>query len=158
MTRAELPALQAQLVAERQRLSEVVSEIEALRTLLAQRQPSRIELMAAAGYLHNFYNGIENCLSRVAHGVDESIPTGVESHRVLIDQMSAPLQGLRPALLDRRLAARIDEYRRFRHAFRHMYFFDLDWERVRPLLERVVSLNADFSVALEALLTSLATV
>jgi hypothetical protein len=152
MTRAELPVLRAQLLAERQRVRDVVAQITALRATIGDRPPGVVELMAAAGFLHNVYNGIENCMLRLAHGIDESIPTGADSHRLLVDQMSAPVQGIRPELLPRGLVPRLDEYRRFRHAFRHMYFFDLDWARLRPLVDGVEPLVDDFESALESLL------
>ena len=111
--------------------------------------------MAAAAYLHNLYNAIENCLVRVAHAVDESVPDSPDWHRILLDQMTAAIDGLRPALLGRLLAARLDEYRRFRHAFRHTYFFDLDWQRVRPLLAGTRALCDDVSRALDVLMLAL---
>jgi hypothetical protein len=155
MTRAELPVLRAQLSAERSRITIVVDEIAALLALVGEREPSRVELMAAAGYLHNLYNGIENCMSRLAHGIDESVPTGPESHRLLLDQLAAPVEGLRPALLDAALAAELDELRRYRHAFRHTYFFDLAWDKLRPLLARASAVHAAFEGSLEALLGAL---
>jgi hypothetical protein len=45
---------------------------------------------------------------------------------------------------------------RFRHAFRHMYFFDLDWARVRPLVDAVPDTLRSFERALDALLEALA--
>jgi hypothetical protein len=155
MTRSELPALKAQLTVERRALRQIVAEIGSLVTSIGARAPNRIELMAAAGYLHNLYNAIENCLVRVAQGIDESLPTGADWHRVLADQLSVPIEGLRPALIDdRNLATRLAECRRFRHAFRHMYFFDLDWAHLRPLLEGAAALSADFEAALDRLLAT----
>jgi hypothetical protein len=91
----------------------------------------------------------------VAHAVDESIPTESESHRLLLDQMSAPIAGIRPVLIGESLLPRLDEYRRFRHAFRHMYFFDLDWERVRPLADHSTAVVQAFEGALDALFDTL---
>jgi hypothetical protein len=155
MTRAELRVLRAQLLAERARLREAVRELESLSASLSGRAPTTVELMAAGGFLHNVYNGIENCLSRLAHGIDESVPSGSDSHRLLVDQMSEAIAELRPALLTRELAARVDEYRRFRHAFRHMYYFDLDWARLGPLSARTPSLVDDFEHAVDELLAQL---
>jgi hypothetical protein len=155
MTKAELRVLRAQLHAERTRLGQVATELDALSTSLSGREPSVVELMAARGFLHNVYNGLENCMSRLAHGVDESVPTGNDSHRLLLDQLSEPIPTLRPALLSRELAVRIDEFRRFRHAFRHMYFFDLDWARLSLLVAATPALLADFDGALDELLLRL---
>jgi hypothetical protein len=155
MTRGELPALRAQLAAERRRLRDVVAQLRDVRDTIASREPTTVELMACAGFLHNVYNGIENCLLRVAHAVDESVPTGSESHRLLLDQMSAPLDAIRPAVIDDTLLRRVDEYRRFRHAFRHMYFFDLEWTRIRPLIDETVAVVQAVETALDTLLVAI---
>jgi hypothetical protein len=79
MTRSELPALEAQISIERQRLAEVVREIDSLRRSLENRAPTRIELMATAGYLHNLYNAFENCMLRLPAGSTNRcppVPTG----------------------------------------------------------------------------------
>jgi hypothetical protein len=94
-------------------------------------------------------------MSRLAHGVDESVPTGNDSHRLLIDPLSESIPTLRPALLSRELASRIDEFRRFRHAFRHMYFFDLDWARLNPLIAATPAVLAEFENAIDELLSVL---
>jgi hypothetical protein len=54
---------------------DVLAQVRDVRAAVADRQPTPVEIMACAGFLHNVYNGIENCLLRVAHAVDESIPT-----------------------------------------------------------------------------------
>jgi hypothetical protein len=155
MTRTELPALRAQLSVESDRLKRVVDEIDSLLAAVTAREPSPVEAIAGAAYLQNLYNAIENCLLRVAHAVDESVPDSPDWHRVLLDQMTAPIDDLRPAVMDRSLAAKLDEYRRFRHAFRHMYFFDLDWPRIRPLLAASRSLCVEVWSALDALMRAL---
>lgn len=155
MTRTELRVLRALLLAERARLLEVVRQLEALSASIAGRQPTTVELMAAGGFVHNVYNGVENCLLRLAHGVDEFVPGGHESHRLLIDQLSEPIAELRPALLSPALAARIDDYRRFRHAFRHMYYFDLEWSRLNPLCAGAPALVAELEQAIDGLLVQL---
>lgn len=48
-----------------------------------------------------------------------------------------------------------DEYRRFRHAFRHMYYVDLDWARLLPLVTGAPALLDAFEAALDELLSRL---
>jgi hypothetical protein len=71
----------------------------------------------------------------------------------------AELRVLRAQLLAERsrpdLATRIDELRRFRHAFRHMYFFDLEWARLQPLVTAAPALLLDFERAMDDLLVQL---
>ena len=59
--------------------------------------------------------------------------------------MTLEIPGLRPALFDRAFARRIDELRRFRHAFRNLYQTELDPDRVRVLNETLPRLVVDFS-------------
>lgn len=116
---------------------------------------TKAELRVLSAQLHAERARLRQVAARLAHGVDESVPTGNDSPRLLVDQLSEPIPSLRPALLSRELAARMDEYRRFRHAFRHMYFFDLDWQRVRPLVAAVPALVRDFEGAIDELLSQL---
>jgi hypothetical protein len=155
MTKRELPALRAQLAAERRRLREAVAQVRSVRAAVGDRHPTAVELMACAGFLHSVYNGIENCLSRVAHAVDESVPRGSESHRLLLDQLSVPLEGIRPAVIGQALLPRLDEFRRFRNAFRLMYSFELEWDRVRPLADSSTEIVEAVEHALDTLLDAL---
>lgn len=48
------------------------------------------------------------------------------------------------AVLDPRLVRQLDEYLRFRHLFRNIYGFDLEWERCRELLSDLPAVWARF--------------
>jgi hypothetical protein len=43
----------------------------------------------------------------------------------------------RPALLSEELHDTLNEYLRFRHVFRNAYSFDLDWQKMSPLVLRL---------------------
>jgi hypothetical protein len=43
----------------------------------------------------------------------------------------------RPALLPTELHNTLNEYLRFRHVFRNAYSFDLDWNKMSPLVLRL---------------------
>lgn len=92
--------------------------------------------MAALGYLlHNFYNGCESIFQRIAKVFENSLPQE-EWHAALIMRMRLSIEGIRPAVISSETANQLDEYRRFRHFFRHSYGVDLKWERMVPLLEQ----------------------
>ena len=154
MTHNQLPILRAQIVAEQRRIERVLDELQSVIENLGDSGPTRIEILAIATLVHNIYNGVENCFSRVAHEFDEYVPKGRLHHRLLIDQLSAPIDGLRPAVLDADLARSADEYRRFRHAFRHMYFFDLKWSGLEPLARGARGFATQIRLAIDELLTS----
>ena len=90
----------------------------------------------------------------VATDIDGGRPSGAEWHAELIRQMALDLGTTRPPIITRETAARLDDYRRFRHLIRNIYATNLDparvgalvnnlsdlWERARLDLERL----ADF--------------
>ena len=97
---------------------------------------------AIALNLHDFYTGLERILSHIAAQVDGHLPEGGEWHRELLRQMAIPLPRIRPAVLSDATIQRLDEYLRFRHVVRHVYAFEFDPQRIRPLAE---ALTGDFA-------------
>jgi predicted nucleotidyltransferase len=98
-------------------------------------EPGHMELMALAGYVHGFYTGVESIFERLAVGLGEGIPRGEYWHVDLLNQMADPQAGRRPAVIDEPLRARLREYLRFRHFFRHAYDYAVEWRKLRPLVE-----------------------
>ena len=97
---------------------------------------------AIALNLHDFYTGIERLLRHIAAQVDGHLPAGSEWHRELLRQMATQLPRIRPAVFSNETIKRLDEYLRFRHVVRNIYAFELDPQRMRPLVE---ALAGDFA-------------
>ena len=92
---------------------------------------------AALGYtIHNIYNLLENYFLRVSKFFENALDP-LAWHRNLIQHMMLDIEELRPALLDRELAGRIDELRSFRHVFRNIYQSELDPKRVELVQQRL---------------------
>jgi len=49
--------------------------------------------------------------------------------------MSKEMPGGRPAVISDEVATKLDEFRRFRHLVRNLYTFDLDDQKIEPLVE-----------------------
>jgi len=47
--------------------------------------------------------------------------------------MARPLGGIREAVINQDLLGKLREYLRFRHLFRHIYGFELKWQRFKTL-------------------------
>ena len=102
---------------------------------------------AALGYtIHNIYNLLENYFLRVSKFF-ENAPDPLSWHRNLIQHMMLDIEELRPALLDRELAGRIDELRSFRHVFRNIYQSELDPKRVELVQQRLDATLSGFKKA-----------
>ena len=121
---------------EMDRVRRVAAEAEeALRDMSGT--PSRRDLRAVGGILHDFYTGIERIFEKIAPELDGGVPRGSSWHRELLETMTLELPGIRPPVLRRETSLALDEYLRFRHLFRSLYGFELDWSRLRPLLARL---------------------
>jgi hypothetical protein len=90
----------------------------------------------AIGYLlHNFYNGCENIFRSIARFFENDL--GPESwHRDLLKRMKVSVEGYRPPVINAELYLLLDDFRAFRHKFRHSYGFELDWEKESLLVNK----------------------
>jgi len=113
--------------------------------------PTEIELSALAALLHSFYTGVENIFKRVAVELDGEPVRGDSWHRELLLRMKSPTAH-RPALLSEELHDSLNEYLRFRHVFRNAYSFDLDWQKMSPLVLRLEETFKMLEKALDAFL------
>lgn len=60
-----------------------------------------------------------------------------------------------PPLLSEELAGTLSGYLAFRHRFRNLYGFELDWTRMQPLVEDIEQTLNAFESALESFLAHL---
>lgn len=112
------------------KLFEVYAE---LLSRVQQRQPDTVEIAAVASVLHSFYNGVENIFSIVAKHLDQNVPTGTQSHRDLLLQMTKP-NARRGNVISLETAEKLADYLGFRHFYRHSYSFFIDWGELQKLV------------------------
>jgi len=98
-----------------------------------EESPRFIEIRAAASILHDFYGAVEKIFERVALAVDRDLPKGEDWHVQLLSKMASPQKGIRGKVISKELMEESKEYLRFRHLFRHIYSFELKWERFSVL-------------------------
>lgn len=119
------------------------------------RDPDTVEIAAVATVLHSFYNGVENIFFTVAKGVDETVPSGGQSHRDLILQVSRKTNQ-REQVISKQTAQVLSEYLGFRHFYRHSYSFLIDWEELKklvvPLEEVWRAIRGEFMKFIETLM------
>jgi hypothetical protein len=128
------------LAAEVRREVDLIERVvTGLRLALAQLStpPTELEIRGLAAFVHDLYTGVERIFERVATETEEGLPRGSDWHRRLLEGMSQELPGVRPEVVGSQTGAELTEYLLFRHRFRHMYGFQLEWAKLEPLLRRV---------------------
>ena len=129
--------LREEIAVELESIEMIVDELEALQQDMAYREPSTREKTAAAAFLAQFYNGIENILKRIYRYCGISVPTGESWHVELFQSFCFPSHPDLPQLFDQDLASALAPYRRFRHVAFHSYGFHLEWSRMVTGVENV---------------------
>ncbi len=138
------------LIAE---IEEELKNIESLEKAISQ-QKNRIEsatspeknylIESAALKMHNFYNACERIFKKIAGDINGEIPATYDWHYRLLKNMTLDIPDLRPPVLTVSLENKLLEYLRFRHIVRNIYGFELDWERLKPLIYNFSNIVSQF--------------
>lgn len=127
------PDLREEVELEMAMLREHVESVAPLRAKVAISPPDLVERMALGAFLHGFYNGVENTFKRIAIHMDGGPPRGEAWHQQLLESMTQPGVA-RPAVISVELGKILGGYMDFRHLFRHIYSYRLDWQRMGRLV------------------------
>lgn len=128
--------LKIEIADELANLSRIVSQGKVILQKLPP-EPTFIEINAAGKLVHDFYNGVERIFEHIAVGLGPGLPAGASWHTLLLRAMESEVKGVRPAVIDHALALRLLDYLRFRHLFRHTYGYELEWDKLSPLVARL---------------------
>jgi hypothetical protein len=125
-------------------LDATVREVCRLRDDLTECKPALRDIAAAAGFLADFYGGIENILKRICVARGIVLPAGEKWHRRLFQQFCEPGTPNLPVLIDKDLQEPLAAYRRFRHIVHHSYVLQLRWSRMAEGVQDVDRVYARF--------------
>lgn len=139
-------------------LDQVLAEgAEQFAQVLSEGVPSRAMVRSLGSVLHDFYTAIENLFQLVASEIDGGTPTSSDWHKRLLRSMSEPIDKLRPAVISHETEMLLQDFLGFRHVFRNIYGFRLDWDRIRVLLEKMPKAARRFKADIEQFHTYLLT-
>lgn len=114
---------------------------------LEQHTPDKYQKMVIGYLLHNFYNACENIFLNIAKTFENNIDPQTW-HKSILKRMKLELEGIRPAVIDESLYADLDDFRAFRHVFRHIYSYELDWQKEKIPADKFLRTAASFSMAM----------
>jgi hypothetical protein len=119
---------------------EVNEQLNKLEELFAEWENHRL-LEFADTYLlrgkgsvfHDFYSGAEKIFQRIAVELNGGVPKGQEWHKIFLQNMMSELPGVRPPVIAAETGKLLKKFLEFRHMFRNVYGFDLEFEKLDDL-------------------------
>jgi len=152
----EATVLEARVRRELEQLRRLKRELEAIMKPYRHRPVTSTTVLRALGsILHDFYSGVEKIFINVAKEIDRTMPKAEGWHRLLLEQMTLQLNRRRPPVIDTELAEELLGYLAFRHRFRNLYGFDLEWKRMEGLIRSLPETLDRFAVRIESFLEAL---
>jgi len=128
--------LRTKILFEISQINKLLNDSEPLIKLCKLKIPDFIELSAAALILHSFYNGIENILKLITKFYDGGLPNGNKWHMELLESAFVSNEK-RKQIFELEIKELLEEYLKFRHFVRHSYGFQLEWNRMEDLINKV---------------------
>ena len=117
-------------------IDKLFKEYELIFEKVENETPDLFDMTILGSVLHSFYNGLENIFEIIAKNIDGSVPTGNKSHQELLHQMASE-NSKRKEVVKEDLYIKLREYATFRHFYRHAYSFQLNWDKMKPLVENI---------------------
>ena len=140
--------LKKEINIELELIETVLQELALLRKDVAGREPTIREKTAAAGFMAQFYGGVENILKRISSFYSIPLPTGDTWHVDLFKLFCVPSYKPLPLLFDEFLVLAMAPFRKFRHVVYHGYGFQLDWDRMEEGLGNIDEVFSIFKAKL----------
>lgn len=129
-------------------INKLFSEYDLIFKKVEVETPDLFDMTILGSILHSFYNGLENIFEIIAKNIDKNVPVGNKSHQELLHQMASE-NSMRPEILNEELYLKLREYATFRHFYRHTYSFQLNWEKMKPLVDSIHSTWKEVKQSLE---------
>jgi len=96
-------------------------------------------LRVIGSILHDFYTCIEKIFQKIAINIDDELPSDTSWHITLLDRMTLDIPKIRKSVINDDLKEILYDYLRFRHIFRNVYGFKLNWDKMGYLVKSLES-------------------
>jgi hypothetical protein len=118
------------------RINKLFNSASPLLNLCGIKEADFVEASAAGSFLQSFYNGIESIVLLIFKTIGESIPNDFHWHKKLLENTFVANER-RTIIFRNDYKEKLFEYLSFRHYFRHSYGFEIDLNRLTPLINGV---------------------
>ena len=118
-------------------LKELTKECNQFYELNKNMINSSTTLRVLGSILHDFYTCIENVFRKIAINIEDELPTDPAWHSTLLNRMNLNIPNIRKHVIDDDLKDILYDFLRFRHIFRNIYGFKLNWGKMGHLVESI---------------------
>ncbi|HME54933.1 MAG TPA: hypothetical protein VKM55_22195 [Candidatus Lokiarchaeia archaeon] len=138
----------SKLESELGKLVDINMKLIAFHESRGEEPKDELELRLYGSFLHDFYTCVERIMREIAAGIDGEVPQGESWHSDLLEQMALEIPGVRMAILSTTTKEELHEFLRFRHVFRNVYGFELNWDKIKTLMDKysTVYYNVESSI------------
>ena len=130
-----------ELLAVSRRIQSDLADLVRTRDLVLRKWQKALTdedyLGSVAFDLQSFYQGVERIFEEIAKLIDGAVPSGEKWHKMLLEQMTEEVPGIRPAVISLETKEAVDDLRRFRHIARNIYAFNLKPMKISSLVDRL---------------------
>jgi hypothetical protein len=130
-------------------LQKLLAEYSPLLDLIKIKTPDIIEATAMGSVMHSFYNGVENIFKVILKGYNEKISAAGNWHIELLNKV-VQISEKRNKLISEALQIKLMEYLKFRHTFRHIYGFQISWDKMEHLALQMETVLSEFLAEINA--------
>jgi hypothetical protein len=131
--------LKTDLAAQQVIVDRVFAALKQRSIGLSAEDPEKME--STAYQRHNLYGAIEGGLKIVATHFENNISDTTRWHSLLLQRMTQPVQGIRPAVISADSYELLNALRAFRHFFRHAYGVAIDFAQLHSNLDKALRLQ-----------------
>lgn len=125
MDKRTFALLEADLKAQQTTLEQIYELLDSRSQGLSSEQPEKLE---SVGYpIHNVYGAAEDLFKVIAAYFENNVVETAQWHSRLLQRMSQPVVGVRPAVISQESYRLLNGLRAFRHFFRHAYGVSIDY-------------------------------
>ena len=123
------------------RIRKEISELYKIKDSALRRWQKTLKdedyLGSVAFDLQSFYQGVERVFEIISKSIDQSVPDGEKWHKMLLEQMTKKIPGIRPAVISTETREALDQFRMFRHLAHNIYSFNLVPKRIKVLIDSI---------------------
>ncbi|NUM37397.1 MAG: antitoxin [Candidatus Brocadiae bacterium] len=135
--RHNVSLLKSDIVYELSKLDSLIQDFVTVQYKLDIEQLPVYDRAAIGYYIHSYYNGCENIFTSIARFFENDLSSETW-HSDVLKRMKLKIEGYRPAVISEELFLLLNDFRSFRHVFRHSYTFELDWEKESIVAKKLI--------------------